>query len=135
MKLHVVVHHFLPFLSLSLSHSLPLVCHCSTGWCSAVVLVSNLGAHFGLERSSEQFSGLVPLEQDKFITVLRQVLSNAQRQRIMLQQQQQQQQAQQAQQAQQGQQTGMVSFASIALQVLYFLGIYWQGMITSPETL
>ena len=36
-------------------------------------------------------------------------MSNAQRQRMMLQQQQQQQQAQQAQQAQQGQQTGMVS--------------------------
>ena len=64
----------------------------------------------------KQFTGLVPLEQDKFINVLKQVL-NAQRQRnLMLQQQ--------AQQAQQGQQAGMVSttciFAAIfSIAILY----------------
>ena len=60
----------------------------------------------------KQFTGLVPLEQEKFINVLKQVL-NAQRQRnLMLQQQQQ------AQQAQQGQQMGMVSTTCIFCSLL-----------------
>ena len=57
----------------------------------------------------KQFTGLVPLEQEKFISVLKQALS-AQRQRNLLLHQQQLQQQQQAQQAQQGQQTGMVGY-------------------------
>ena len=69
------------------------------------------------------FTGIVPLEQEKFINILKQVLSDAQQQKAMLQQEQQQQQ-QQAQQAQQGQQTGRVSpaFAGLYMYCMYIHG-------------
>ena len=107
-------------LSLSLSLSLPqfaivqLVGVQQLSQCpiKALILVWN--------DRQKQFTGLVPLEQEKFINVLKQVLSNAQRQRTMLlQQQQQQQQQQQAQQAQQGQQTGMVRSSFAGLWSIY----------------